>query len=82
MNRVVLSLEAGKFRTQAVDIGIATGARIEIRAGLSAGDRVVTSGQFLIDSESNIESALARIGEGATHEAPVDHDDDDKEPGQ
>ena len=82
MNRVVLALEDGKFRAQAVDIGIEAGDRIEIRAGLSAGDRVVTSGQFLIDSESNIESALARIGEGATHEAPVGHDDADKEPSQ
>jgi Cu(I)/Ag(I) efflux system membrane fusion protein len=61
VNRVVLDLGDGRFRSQAVEIGMASGDRIEIRNGLAIGDRVVTSGQFLIDSESNIESALSRM---------------------
>lgn len=64
VNRVVVALEDGKFRAQPVEIGIESGDRIEILSGLSANDRVVTSGQFLIDSESNIETALARMDEG------------------
>ncbi len=65
-DRVVLALGDGKFRAQPVQIGIESGDRIEIRSGISAGDLVVTSGQFLIDSESNIDAALARMSDPAT----------------
>jgi len=61
VDRVVLALGAGRFRSQPVDVGIESGDRVAIRAGLNAGDRVVVSGQFLIDSESNIEAALSRL---------------------
>jgi Cu(I)/Ag(I) efflux system membrane fusion protein len=61
VNRVVVALGEGRFRSQPVSIGIESGDRVEIRRGLSAGDEVVTSSQFLIDSESNIEAALARM---------------------
>jgi Cu(I)/Ag(I) efflux system membrane fusion protein len=62
-DRVVLALGNGRFRAQPVKIGIEAGDRVEIRSGVSEGDRVVTSGQFLIDSESNIDSALSRMDE-------------------
>jgi Cu(I)/Ag(I) efflux system membrane fusion protein len=42
-------------------IGIESGERVAIRRGLEEGERVVTSAQFLIDSESNIDSALGRM---------------------
>ena len=61
INRVVLALGEGRFKAQPVQIGIESGDRVAIRKGISAGDLVVVSGQFLIDSESNIESALARM---------------------
>lgn len=94
-NRVVLALGNGEFRVQPVEVGIEAGNRIEIRSGLSAGDRVVTSGQFLIDSESNIETALARMGsaedrmqpeaghsetELSNDAQPMDHSQHDKIP--
>ncbi len=60
-DRVVLALGDGRYRTLAVTAGREAGERMEIRAGLKAGDEVVVSGQFLIDSESNIETALARM---------------------
>ena len=63
VDRVVVAQGGGRFRAQPVDVGIESGNRVEIRAGLREGEEVVTSGQFLIDSESNIESALARMGE-------------------
>lgn len=69
-DRVVLALGDGKFRAQPVQIGIESGNRVEILAGLGSTDVVVTSGQFLIDSESNLESALARLDERAG-EKPV-----------
>ncbi|MCH7829071.1 MAG: efflux RND transporter periplasmic adaptor subunit [Proteobacteria bacterium] len=61
VDRVVLALGAGRFRSQPVTLGIESGNRVAIRRGLSAGDRIVVSGQFLIDSESNIEAALAHM---------------------
>jgi Cu(I)/Ag(I) efflux system membrane fusion protein len=65
MNRVVLALGEGRFRSQPVRLGIESGDRVAIRSGLDAGDTIVVSGQFLIDSESNIESALARMSNEA-----------------
>ena len=73
-NRVVLSLGDGRFRSQAVGIGIESGDRVEIRTGLSAGDIVVTSGQFLIDSESNLESALKRFDDTDQRRAEMESD--------
>jgi Cu(I)/Ag(I) efflux system membrane fusion protein len=66
-DRVVIDLGSGRFRSQPVVVGIESGDRVAILEGLSAGDPVVTSAQFLIDSESNIESALRRF-EGAEHQ--------------
>jgi len=71
VNRVVLSLGEGRFRAQPVEIGIESGDRVAILSGLAAGDQVVSSGQFLIDSESNIESALSRLDDPSVE--VVDH---------
>ena len=61
VNRVVVALGGGRFKAQPVQIGIESGDRVAIRKGLAAGDMVVVSAQFLIDSESNIEAALSRM---------------------
>ena len=61
MNRVVVALGDGRFKAKPVRLGIESGDRIAIRSGLEAGETVVVSGQFLIDSESNIDSALKRM---------------------
>jgi len=68
MDRVVLALGEGRFRSQPVRLGIESGNRVAIRSGLKAGATIVVSGQFLIDSESNIESALARMNDGAVED--------------
>jgi Cu(I)/Ag(I) efflux system membrane fusion protein len=60
-DRVVLNLGSGRFRSQPVLVGIESGDRVAILEGLSVGDPVVVSAQFLIDSESSIESALRRF---------------------
>lgn len=67
-DRVVLALGDGKFRAQPVQVGIESGDRVEILSGVGTTDLVVTSGQFLIDSESNVESALARLDERVAEE--------------
>jgi Cu(I)/Ag(I) efflux system membrane fusion protein len=60
-SRVVVDIDDGRFESRKVLIGIESGDRVAIRRGLKEGERVVTSAQFLIDSESNIESALERM---------------------
>ena len=60
-NRVVVDLGNGRFESRRVLIGIESGERVAIRQGVEEGERVVTSAQFLIDSESNINSALSRM---------------------
>jgi Cu(I)/Ag(I) efflux system membrane fusion protein len=60
-NRVVVDLGDGRFESRKVLIGIESGDRVAIRRGLAEGERIVTSAQFLIDSESNINSALNRL---------------------
>ena len=60
-------------------LGIESHDRVAIRSGLKAGEEIVVSGQFLIDSESNIEAALGRMDSSGDdtqdgHE-PMDHAD-------
>ncbi len=61
MTRVVLALGDGKYRSARINIGREAGDWIEVTQGLQAGDRVVTSAQFMLDSESSQSADLARI---------------------
>jgi Cu(I)/Ag(I) efflux system membrane fusion protein len=58
---VVLADEKGMFRPVDVEAGGESGGDTEIVKGLSAGDRVVLSGQFLIDSEASLRATLTRM---------------------
>ena len=60
-NRVVLALGEGKFKSINVDIGRTNRHSIEIIDGLVAGDDIVVSAQFLLDSESSISSDFVRM---------------------
>jgi Cu(I)/Ag(I) efflux system membrane fusion protein len=60
---VMLAEEDGRFRPAEVVTGIEAGGQTEIRRGLQAGQRVVLSGQFLIDSEASLAGVEARFGE-------------------
>jgi Cu(I)/Ag(I) efflux system membrane fusion protein len=59
--RVVLALGSGKFRSVSVTTGVQAQGVTEILSGLKAGQSIVTSAQFLIDSESNVSAELNRI---------------------
>lgn len=59
--RVILSLGNGRFQPRDVVAGIESGDSIEIIRGLAEGDIVVTSGQFLIDSEASLKASIARM---------------------
>jgi RND family efflux transporter MFP subunit len=56
------------FEPRAVEIGTTYGDRVTITRGLAEGERVVTSGNFLIDSESRMRSS-AVVSSGVTQEA-------------
>jgi len=59
--RVIVDLGGGRFEARPVEIGIESGDQVEIRAGLKEGERVVTSAQFLLDSESSVRASLQRL---------------------
>ena len=60
-DRVVLALGDGRYRPAEVVAGRESGDRVEIKQGLSAGETVVVSGQFLLDSEASINGAFLRL---------------------
>ena len=57
---VYLSEQPGRFRPVEVEIGEQVGDQIVVRSGLTAGQQVVASGQFLLDSEASLQGVLAR----------------------
>jgi len=58
---VVLALGEGRFKSVAVHLGAVVDGRAEVLHGLAAGDTVVTSAQFLLDSESSKTSDFMRM---------------------
>ena len=64
-DRVVLALGDGQFKSVAVRLGQVSGEQVAILgglgAGIEAGDEVVISAQFLIDSESSVSSDFMRM---------------------
>ena len=59
---VILANDGNRFEPREVKLGRPVGNDIEVTNGLSAGQRIVTSSQFLIDSEASLKSALPRLG--------------------
>lgn len=57
---VMLADGKGRFRPAEVRAGRDAGGQTEILAGLSAGEKVVASGQFLLDSEASLTGIAAR----------------------
>jgi Cu(I)/Ag(I) efflux system membrane fusion protein len=54
--RVFVALGEGQYEPREVETGWQDGGRVEVRVGLQAGERVVTDGAFLLDSESRMKS--------------------------
>lgn len=62
--RVVLALGDGRFSSRQVVPGLESGDFVEIISGLDEGEQVVTSAQFLIDSETSLKAGLERLDSG------------------
>ena len=63
-NVVIVTDEHNRFVPTDVTLGRPAGADVEIKSGIREGQRVVTSGQFLIDSEASLKSAPSRLQSG------------------
>lgn len=56
---VMLAEQPGRYRPVAIRTGRETGERTEVLEGLEAGQQVVASGQFLLDSEASLRGIVA-----------------------
>ena len=69
---VMLAEEGGRYRPVNVEAGVEFGGQTEVKQGLTAGQRVVVSAQFLIDSEASLKGVEARLN-NAPATSPVKH---------
>ena len=70
-SRVVLAKGEGRFKSIAVKVGRIGEDKVEILSGLKDGERIVTSAQFLIDSESSKTSDFKRMHHGEDQPSSV-----------
>jgi len=59
--RIILALGEGRYQPAQIVTGAEAGGRVEVLSGLVAGERVVVSSQFLIDSEASLQGASLRM---------------------
>jgi Cu(I)/Ag(I) efflux system membrane fusion protein len=71
--QVFVKYGSGKFEPRIVTVGISADGETQIIAGVKAGEEVVTSSQFLIDSESKLREATSKMLEASKPE-PQNHD--------
>ncbi|WOT05433.1 efflux RND transporter periplasmic adaptor subunit [Shewanella youngdeokensis] len=69
-NRVVVQRSDQQFAAVTVKVGMISQGRAEITQGLNAGDKVIVSGQFLIDSEASIQGSLQRLNSSKVSPQP------------
>jgi membrane fusion protein, copper/silver efflux system len=78
-NTVFIALDGGRFEPRIVTIGArGEGGVYEALTGLREGDRVVTSGQFMLDSESQLKEAIQKMTEPNSGATPTSKDSPDK----
>ena len=74
--RVFVALGEGKFEPRLVKVGVQDeSGYIEIVEGVSEGEKVVTSAQFMLDSESKLREALQKMMEPTAEQADFDPED-------
>ena len=60
-NQVFVIRAPGKFEPRPVTLGLTSNGKVAVLEGIKAGEEVVTSAQFLIDSESKLREAAAKM---------------------
>lgn len=76
-NHVMVAHEQGRFEAAEIELGKSSGDKIQVLHGLKEGERVVTSGQFLLDSESSFTGAKLRILDRSTPQMKKHHNMED-----
>lgn len=59
--QVLVVRKPGQFEPKKVELGIESGGKVSILSGVKEGDEVVVSAQFLVDSESKLREATAKM---------------------
>jgi membrane fusion protein, copper/silver efflux system len=67
---VLIALDEGRFQPRPVKLGARGRDYVEVLEGVKAGERVVVSANFLIDSESQLKSALGKLGDAGANPSP------------
>ena len=58
---VIVALGEGRFAPRDITIGSRVRGRTEVMSGLTEGERIVASGQFMLDSESNLREGFSKL---------------------
>ncbi len=74
--QVFVVRDEGKFEPREVKLGYSSDGWVEVRSGLSDGDKVVNSALFLIDSESKLREATAKMMAAASAEPVASADEE------
>ncbi|MCB1948707.1 efflux RND transporter periplasmic adaptor subunit [Nitrosomonas sp.] len=67
-DKVLVARASGKFEPRSITTGLSADGRVIVLDGLEEGEQVVTSSQFLIDSESRLREATAKMMHPGTRE--------------
>lgn len=70
--QVFVVREPGKFEPRLVDLGFESKGKVVVLKGVEAGEQVVTSAQFLVDSESKLREATSKMMEGLAEKGNVE----------
>jgi Cu(I)/Ag(I) efflux system membrane fusion protein len=69
---VITVLDDGRFAPVEVQTGASFGDQTQILSGLTEGQKIVASGQFLIDSEASLTGVMARLQGSSANGGPAD----------
>ena len=67
---VFLARAGGRFEPHRVRVGATEGDHVQLLAGVAEGDTVVTTANFLVDSESRLQAAISGGAPDALEQAP------------
>ena len=68
---VIVAKGGGVFEPREVVLGTESEGMVEIASGLAAGETVVVSSQFLIDSDANLRAAISQLPGSAKEGEPA-----------
>ncbi len=77
-NTVIIALGEGKFKPVEVELGNYANGYYQVLSGLSVNTTIVTSAEFMIDSESNLNASLSMFSDAKSDSASTKKNTDMK----